>query len=668
MASSSGSTIVDTTITSSSDVIVIDDEEEEWMERDASIVDAAVEVDVGTSSIVVNDASNGDPSRQSRGDATPSLLRHRRSRRDEGGGGRGGGGGKRRRGGDSATADAANRCDENDNRAEEDEECEFRNSPYHLRISASSVSALCGLHPYQDLPNLLFDLVYQSRIGQRLLRIDASALGLALVDARDHERETMMHLAGAASSETRDLVAKVLEVSDGTRMLDTVDDVRSMRESIRANAIEARRDGRLSADQVETLLESTRGHLTTSFGTHHEDDALNIYETKFGSRVRERNEALMEWHFRRVVVVRDGENDDVDDAGMGVTAAPMGDAIRRCWKRRRPSGDEIITTGANDDGKADATDRWRTTTAHVDPAEATIGNDAANVGISSFPPTPDEEALKPFFKIVGAVDGIRDELYVESSRSTTTGKSADGALSAASASSSKTSHDRENVTNQRDDATNIEICFSDDDEDDWTLRPIIVECKHRMNEAKVPPPLYDQIQTCLYCRMYNVADADLVQVIRRKRRREGGNEIEDEKEPGDGKKSKARSIAKSTSITVTRISLNDPIYNHDHHWKATLLPRLASFVDAVYNVRKDDGKRYRLLMARSEDVGDASGEEAWRLLWEECPWLRHCDTAFAKRRRFSSSSRGNFPSCIGNVDPDGLAEHSISSNGPPRKW
>jgi hypothetical protein len=242
-----------------------------------------------------------------------------------------------------------------------------------------------------------------------------------------------------------------------------------------------------------------------------------MYETRIGSRVRERNEALMEWHFRRVVV-RDDDNDD--DCGIGVTAAPMGEAIRRCWKRR-PSVEFI--TGANDDGKVDTVDRRRTTV-HVDLTEATIGIDCDEKsdknGISSVPPAPDEEGQKPLFKIVGAVDGIRDELYVESSKSTTTGKSPDGALSASS-SSSYPSHDRENVTNQQDDVTNIEISFSDDGEDNWTLRPIIVECKHRMNEAKVPPPLYDQIQTCLYCRMYNVEDADLVQVVRRKRRCEG---------------------------------------------------------------------------------------------------------------------------------------------------
>ena len=156
-----------------------------------------------------------------------------------------------------------------------------------------------------------------------------------------------------------------------------------------------------------------------------------------------------------------------------------------------------------------------------------------------------------------------------------------------------------------------------------------------MNEAKVPPPLYDQIQTCIYCYMYGVDDADLVQVIRRKsKREENGNGVlgSDVVESVGNGKGKIKSNAEDINITITRVSLTDPIYNHNHHWEATLLPRLASFVDAVYNVRKDDGKRYRLLMARNVgNMSNNSDENSWQLIWDECPWLQHCDTAFRKQ-------------------------------------
>mmetsp|Transcript_24133 Transcript_24133/g.36574 ORF Transcript_24133/g.36574 Transcript_24133/m.36574 type:complete len:151 (+) Transcript_24133:1-453(+) len=92
----------------------------------------------------------------------------------------------------------------------------------------------------------------------------------------------------------------------------------------------------------------------------------------------------------------------------------------------------------------------------------------------------------------------------------------------------------------------------------------------------------------------------------------------------------------NVEITISRVSLHDPIHNHQHHWNQTLLPRLASFVDAVYNVRKDDGKRFRLLMAlvKEQNYNSESNEaEAWKVLWDEMPWLRSCDTSFGRRGR-----------------------------------
>ena len=162
-----------------------------------------------------------------------------------------------------------------------------------------------------------------------------------------------------------------------------------------------------------------------------------------------------------------------------------------------------------------------------------------------------------------------------------------------------------------------------------------------MNEAKVPPPLYDVIQTCLYCHMYNTEEADLIQVVRRKmgtgKSEEKENEVAKENK-SDDEKDDGKAQSEDMKITVTRVSLNDPIHNHSHHWRATLLPRLSSFVDAVYSLRRDDGKRYRLLMAlvqlQQEEASGKSEEEAWRVLWEECPWLVHCDTSFGRRRRF----------------------------------
>ncbi|KAL7538229.1 hypothetical protein ACHAXR_010624 [Thalassiosira sp. AJA248-18] len=508
----------------------------------------------------------------------------------------------------------------------------FQYSPHYLRIPASSVSALCGLHPFQNLPQLLYDFVYQSYFGQLLLKADAQALGLTLVDARIHERETMLGLASAASKEAKELVKKVLEVSEGKRKLQSIDEVQSIQKQIKAQAAKAEASGKLTKNQVESLMEASRGHVSTGFGTCHEDEALDEYEKRTGCCVRERNEALMEWRFQRICDV---------NSELGVTAVSMGGAKRKVWGQIH---EQIL----NDDDKKE--EAVKTTRDGTEAKPIEIDDNAQYDGQGNINEIKAEAPKKiPFFRIVGAVDGIRDELYVEPSTTSALKTSFSvPPANAASTTSTNPSDSLHNSTNNNSQHKNTyEYNFSDDEADQWSLRPIIVECKHRMKEAKVPPPLYDQIQTCLYCHMYCVEEADLIQVVRRKGKKCEEKENDAlQKNGGDGEKSNrkskmkgARSNKEDMKITVTRVSLNDPVHNHNHHWEATLLPRLASFVDAVYNVRKDDGKRYRLLMAmvQSQQEGSkgVSDEEPWKLLWEECPWLAHCDTAFSfgKRRR-----------------------------------
>jgi hypothetical protein len=331
---------------------------------------------------------------------------------------------------------------------------------------------------------------------------------------------------------------------------------------------------------------------------------------------------------------------------------------------------------------------------------------------------------RPFFTIVGSVDGVRDELWCP--------PCAEGVKGAS--------------------------MF----DEEWSLRQIIVECKHRMKRSFHAPPLYDQIQTTAYCLMYNVHDADIVQVIRNskphnmhKKAKAQDSKCENESSSGHAapqtvaaalastnaaSKSKEALAAPETNATdlasakagnqssselaacetiadaltstgnvtvakrvppyvgkndneietrigresvdkkptieqiqsesqvgyssatktndvsltggkvsvspseqqtdcnetissatveidVKRVSLNDPIMQHGRNWNEVVLPRLRSFVEAIYRVRADDYKRYRLLSGMSDPLGNL---EAWNVLHEECPWLKDCDTAFLR--------------------------------------
>ncbi|KAL7453766.1 hypothetical protein ACHAWC_005409 [Mediolabrus comicus] len=455
-------------------------------------------------------------------------------------------------------------------------------------------------------------------------------------------------MASTISQETTNLVQTAINISDGKTKIQSVDEIQTIQQQIKLNAVAS---GKLSKRQVETLVEASRGKMSTGFGNIHEDDALNLYERKVGCCVRERNESLMTWKFERVVVsnttasatTATATTDDCISDSI-VTAKPIGKATRREWGQMMTNAEEDVEEATNNGGKDE---QRRKDDCNVDDVIVIDDNDQGSTHSSEEQQPQQQQLQKPhcFFKIVGAVDGIRDEIYI------------DNELSKPTTDLNKT-YDESSTMNNVDEY--------DDGNEQWTVRPIIIECKHRITKAKVPPPLYDMIQTCLYCHMYNVDDADLIQVVRRKDKADSSSCGESAEDRGkvantgddEGKENDqptidddmvTREVAKKKSncgeseeddcsnvqITISRISLNDTIHNHRHHWNETLLPRLASFVDAVYNVRKDDGKRYRLLIALVQDQNgtDCDDEESWKILHEELPWLINCDTSFRRGKR-----------------------------------
>ena len=192
---------------------------------------------------------------------------------------------------------------------------------------------------------------------------------------------------------------------------------------------------------------------------------------------------------------------------------------------------------------------------------------------------------RSFFNLRGSIDGIRDEL-----------------------------------------APNPSSTTSPDDDDSWILRQVIVECKHRINTLKDSPPLYEMIQTIAYCQMYDVQEADVVQVLRRER-----------PQLLKQQNKKARESQNTQDIKINRVSLKDPFFQHEANWNSIVLPRLRSWVEAIYSIRASDDKRYRLLslLSSSATEKDASlfyqeQKDAWNLLFEECPWLVGCDTLYQR--------------------------------------
>jgi len=453
----------------------------------------------------------------------------------------------------------------------------FRRKTDSLRIPASRIAAVAGYNPFAILPELFLEFIYQG--GHELRLQDARELRMQLVSA-----DTLLsELAQKAGEATAKALESAMQVKDGTKTLANV----AVADTLKRKVLEeAQKSKALNSEEIKKLAEGARRYVDTGFGTHHEDDALNLFEKKCGWKVRERNVSILNWPFLRV-----GD----------VTVKPMGPA-----KAREHNPIDLCT------------------------------GEALSVGSSTTGGFMAEEPPKPYFIISGAVDGIRDELW----------------------------------------------CPPNDDEksgidEEWVLRKVIVECKHRMRRAYNTPPLYDQIQTTAYCLMYGAEEADIIQVLRKEgaTKRQKLQPVTNEEimqreqtkiddylekkqsleyrdvgkltaeasaliQPCTTKKgSKARLNEENyesevpeqmIEIVVSRISLDDSIMNHRHNWHSIVLPRLRSFVDAVYRVRANDELRKLFLevVATEEQSGYAT-TVCWDMLYEELPWLKGCDHRYS---------------------------------------
>ena len=471
----------------------------------------------------------------------------------------------------------------------------FKSRSDSLRLPASRVAALTGYHPYAVLPEVFLDLIYQGRVGHELRQQDARDLHIQLVSTD----VLLMDLARKAGADTAKALESAIQVKDGTKKLDNIKVAQIIKKKVLE---EAKKSKKLSPEEIKRLAEGTRSYVDTGFGTHHEDDALNLFEKQCGWEVRERNASILNWPFARAEDVAGDYYSAAQEVNDELTVKAMAPACAR----------ELIAH--SDHGIQQ----------HQEKAEEKKAKVVETTKTSNY-----EEKPKPFFNICGAVDGVRDELWCRPDEST---------------------------------------------DEEWELRKVIVECKHRMRRAYNTPPLYDQIQTTAYCLMYGAEDADIIQVMRKEKQRPRKRQKVDTEslQPGqtklegflvttvttekpDGQKvgnsSSSENIenepdteqrttnddkagAQSIEIVVSRMSLDDGVMNHRHNWQSIILPRLRSFVDAVYRVRaNDDARKLFLQVVANEEQSGYATLVSWDLLHHECPWLKECNTALQWKLR-----------------------------------
>ena len=426
------------------------------------------------------------------------------------------------------------------------------------------------------------------------------------------------------------VVQTAIQMQQGTIPVSTMATVTALQQD---PAILVTAHDTLTPSEYNRLCRGIRDHVHTACGRQWEDAALDRYERAVGYPVTQRNCELLTWPFvaAATAVSSATTNDVANGNDVATVVVPL----------RRPS---------------------RRTSPYAAPTTTTTTSTSVTHEKQEPPDQVNEEDIVPYFSIVGSVDGVREEMAPVAPKQNDP---------------STKPHD------QNMDHDSIDT--DDDDDEEWEMRHIIVECKHRMRRLCPVPPLYELIQTAIYCLMYEYQYADIVQVLRSStstttttlsathieedhntRKNDTTNQhdttgihnsitttcsTDDATKTSNGNLANTERVdpvrlsASETNdathgptddddhvaISVYRLNVDDPILQHRANFYTTILPRLQRFTQAVYDWRHDDSQRYALLYAvlvGGTNGGSSSNDDhrdntisAWKMIQEKCPWL-----------------------------------------------
>ena len=563
----------------------------------------------------------------------------------------------------------------------------FRNQTHSLRISASDTAACVGFHPYKSLVKLAMDHVYQESRGggggggQELLRHDAKLLGIELVS----EEEILLQIAKQAGASTHKALQSALRVKTGQNKVDTVEQANNVKDTV---VKEALRSKKLTPTQIQQLQEGARHSVNTGFGKSWEDTALDMYEKQCGWEVRDRNAEIRIWPFA-AAETKVGNIATVEakqpayayrrrlwEPSVVRPASPKAKRPRSEKQKEDQSASVVDLVGEGSEETEESTGR---TDASDDASSSSSRRNNNSVGDDDGP---------YFFSMRGSVDGIRDELVPTSTTNNVRKDDDDDSwiltpiiveckhrmnriqpnpplyeMIQATAYCLMYQVDSAdlvqvlrqkvepkakpeaviNKENQKNNNHGDEVNNTNDNHKITHHFP--VESKQRDNgttENSAATPIGDnpnipesQEQSDSGSGKENEADSDSRDDLNPnsdKSRVNGADDsqaVEKEGSPsmeGNGVAQNEDGSSGGFQIAVNRISLEDPLHHHRHNWETVVLPRLRSWVDAIYAIRSNDDKRYQLLMATASEQLDV----AWKILFRECPWLEHCDTSYSR--------------------------------------
>jgi len=303
----------------------------------------------------------------------------------------------------------------------------------------------------------------------------------------------LLSIATKAGTAVRDSMKQALAVQKGKLILKTNQDVTELNQRVQLEASKAQKsDKKITENELTTLQKGVQQLVNRGYGTFHEQEAMDMYERQCGWEIRERNSVMVKWPFIRSEDVLQHQHNITTTKSSSEhpiiqesqrTVVPLTSAIKsEITKHERPPNSSRKRLHPSNIHPTNE----ESSSTHVDTIEE------KPIFIDTEDAVQIQPAQRPFFCLNGSVDGIRDELWydVEHRRS-------------------------------KGEATFIDHGWDQNDEDDeWKLRQVVIDCKHCMNKKKhtrvatasTPPPLYGQIQAVAYCLMYETTEADIIEV------------------------------------------------------------------------------------------------------------------------------------------------------------
>eukprot|EP01034_Spumella_vulgaris_P028255 gene28255-35085_t len=327
---------------------------------------------------------------------------------------------------------------------------------------------------------------------------------------------------------------------------------------------------KISLEELKIVEEEYLGKIRKGYGITCENRSLDKYECLTGFKVVERNMELIKMKVMPLPV----EVIEIDPPAIidpkNIFSTLLSASKRACKEEQRLSNaasnsttiaSSTTVTSSSSDGSSSSSysNAIATTISNMSSKSLLKKRRTASGNSSSSTSTVN---TKPSFYIVGKVDGISYQLNLAS-----------------------------------------------DDPSTWGQIKVVVEMKSRTRRIASPPPIYEQIQLVAYMVILNCAHGDLVQAIAQS------------KVDGDAPVSSSavpevavvnNEIHFDNNFSISRVHLDGGPYHHSKHWHEIIMPRLRAFRDALVKVRKDDGLRYRYLLADPEVKKD--------ILNELCPY------------------------------------------------